>query len=163
VALRPQLEFDTVTALNRNWVAAMGELGWCKLLTGSADEAIRLHQQAIRLSPRDPLIGIWYGRVGLAYLLQSRIDEAILWLEKGHIADPGLQCVHSRLAAAYALNGELDRAAVGLEEMRNTDDDTRYSSIARLRAAVAFLKPAIRDAIESTYFAGLRTARVPKE
>jgi adenylate cyclase len=98
----------------------MGELGWCKLLTGLADEAIRLHQRAIRLSPRDPLLGTWFGRVGLAYLLQSRIDEAILWLEKGRIANPGSPCLHSRLASAYALNGELDSAAAKLDELQRT-------------------------------------------
>jgi TolB-like protein/Tfp pilus assembly protein PilF len=156
-------EYDTVIALNRNWVAAMGELGWCKLVTGSAGEAIRLHQQAIRLSPRDPLIGIWYGQVGLSYLLQSRIDDAILWLEKGRLANPEAPSLHSRLASAYALNGELDRAEAELDETRKTGVDTRYSSIGRLRATVAFLKPRIRDAIESTYFAGLRMAGIPEE
>ena len=73
-------EYDIVIALNRNWVAAMGELGWCKL--DWVDEAIRLHQRAIRLSPRDPLLGTWFGRVGLAYLLQSRIDEAMSYARK---------------------------------------------------------------------------------
>jgi TolB-like protein len=155
-------EYDTVIALNRNWVAAIGELGWCKLLTRSADEAIRLHQQAIHLSPRDPLIGIWYSRIGLAYLLRSRIDQAILWLEKGSHANPGLSCLHSRLVSAYALNRELDRAAAELDELRRAGCDLRYSSIARLKAAGVFLNPGIRDAIENTYFAGLRMAGIPE-
>jgi TolB-like protein/Tfp pilus assembly protein PilF len=83
-------EFETAIALNRNWPLAIASLGWCKFLTGSIEEAIPLHEQAIRLSPRDHLIGIWYQRIGFAHLLQSRTDEAIAWLEKARSANPTL-------------------------------------------------------------------------
>ena len=82
-------EYETAIALNRNWVRALAALGQCKFLTGSIEEAIPLMEQAIRLSPRDPRIGIWYCRIGIVHLLQSRTDEAILWLEKARSANPG--------------------------------------------------------------------------
>ena len=41
-----------------------------------------MQEQALRLSPRDPLISNMYGRIGVAYLLQSRTDEAIVWSKK---------------------------------------------------------------------------------
>jgi tetratricopeptide (TPR) repeat protein len=66
-------EYEMVIASNRNWAAAFSHLGWCKLLTGSFEEAIALQQQAIRLSPRDPYISIWYFRIGYGHLLQSRL------------------------------------------------------------------------------------------
>jgi TolB-like protein len=75
-------EYETVLAFNRNWVFAITNLGWCKFLTGSIEEAIRLHEQAIRLSPRDPRIGDWYYLLGRMHLLQSRTDQATLWLGK---------------------------------------------------------------------------------
>lgn len=40
-------------------------------------------EQAIRLSPGDPDILIWCQRIGEAYLVKSRLDEAIFWLERG--------------------------------------------------------------------------------
>ena len=43
---------------------------------------IPLEELAIQLSPRDPLIGNFYFRIGQVHLLQSRPDEAIPWLEK---------------------------------------------------------------------------------
>ena len=46
------------------------------------EEAISLAEQAIRLSLRDLNIGVVYDRIGYVHLLQSRIDEAILWCEK---------------------------------------------------------------------------------
>src|SRR6202043_1691832 len=75
------LEYETVIALYRNWATAYSHLGWCKFLTGLLEEAIPAAQQAIRLNPRDPN-GVPYMRIGLVHLLQSRTDEAILWLEK---------------------------------------------------------------------------------
>ena len=79
-------EFETALALRRNMVGALQGLGWCKLVTGSIDEVIPLEEQAIRLSPRDPNIGYRYLLIGTVHLLQSRTDEAIVWLEKGAAA-----------------------------------------------------------------------------
>ena len=71
-------EYEMVLALDRNWVFAFFALSQRKLHSGSIEEAIAAQEQAIRLSPRDPTICIWYLRIGQAHLLQSRIDEATL-------------------------------------------------------------------------------------
>jgi TolB-like protein len=156
-------EYQTVIAFNRNHVNALAALSWCKLYAGSIDEVIPLVEQVIRLSPRDPYIGAWYNRTGLVHLLQSRLDEAILWLEKAHNANPELSFAHAHLASAYALKGDLDRAATELAEARRLSGDGRYSSIPRLRAAADFGLPAHRALFEATYFAGLRKAGMPEE
>src|SRR5262249_43120418 len=76
-------EYEIVLAIDRNAVGALAGLGQCKFLTGgSDDEAIKLIEQAIRLSPRDPQIAGRYFWVGLIHVFQSRFDEAIPWLEK---------------------------------------------------------------------------------
>jgi tetratricopeptide (TPR) repeat protein len=92
--------YETALALNRNLVGALNGLGWCKLCAGSLDEVIPLVKQAIRLSPRDPAIGWWYLLIGTVHLLQSRTDEAIVWLEKARSAVPGVPVFHSRLGRA---------------------------------------------------------------
>ena len=76
-------EYEKVIELDRNEPGAHANLGWCKLLTGSIEAAIPALRQALRLSPRDTRAGNWSGRIGLVHLLQSRTDQAILWLEKG--------------------------------------------------------------------------------
>jgi TolB-like protein len=81
-------EFETALALDRNMVGALHELGASKVFTGSIDEVIPLVEQAIRLSPRDPDIGLRYFLIGTVHLLQSRTDEAIVWLEKARSAMP---------------------------------------------------------------------------
>src|SRR5262249_21785802 len=52
------LEYETVIALNRDWAHAYSHLGWCKFRSGSMEELIPAQEQAIRLSPRDPQIGL---------------------------------------------------------------------------------------------------------
>jgi hypothetical protein len=95
--------------------------------------------------------------------LQSRTDEAIIWLEKARSAAPSAPVHHSRLAAAYALGGETERAAAELAEARRLVSDDRYTSIARLKAVGNFGLPKTRALFEATYFAGLRKAGMPEE
>jgi TolB-like protein len=52
------LEYETVIALNRNWAHAYSHLGWCKFMTGAIEALIPAQEQTIRLSPRDPQIGL---------------------------------------------------------------------------------------------------------
>jgi adenylate cyclase len=156
-------EYESVVAFNRNSVSALSHLGWCKLLTGSIEEAIPLQEQAIHLSHRDPYIGISYFRIGVVHLVQSRIDEAIPWFEKAHRANPGHRVPHVYLASAHALKGETERAAAELAEARRLRGDNRYSSIARLTAAEYFGVSKIRALFEATFFVGLRKAGMPEE
>jgi TolB-like protein/Tfp pilus assembly protein PilF len=156
-------EYETLLAFNRNFMNAYAHIGRCKLLTGSAREAILLHEQAIRLSPRDPRIDLWYHRIGEAHLVQSRIDEAIYWLEKGRTANQAFAANHAWLAAAYGLKGDTERATFELSEARRLSGDDRYSSIARLQASGYFAVPTIRILFETTIFAGLRRAGLPEE
>jgi adenylate cyclase len=157
-------EYEAVIALNRNSPNAYANLGQCKFYTGSLEEVIPLVEQAIRLSPRDPILSIWYARIGQVHLLQSRTDEAIFWLEKARSANPAHPGVRSDLAAAYGIKGESERAAAELTEARRLNGEPdRFSSIAHMRAVGYFGVPKIRALYEATYFAGLRKAGIPEQ
>jgi TolB-like protein/Flp pilus assembly protein TadD len=156
-------EYETAIALNRNLVYPIASLGWCKLLAGSIEEAIPLIEQAIRVSPRDPQISNWHQRIGNVHLLQSHIDEAIVWLEKARNGNPAHPLIRANLASAYGLKGETERAATELAEARRLSADGRFSSIARLKAAQYLGVPKIRALFEATYLAGLRLAGMPEE
>jgi adenylate cyclase len=156
------LHFETSLSLNRNSVGALQGLGWCKLYTGSLDEAISIAEQAIRIGPRDPTIGFRYLMIGTVHLLQSRTDEAIIWFEKGRSVTPDVPNIRGRLAAAYALKGETERATAELAETRRLAGEV-FSSIAGVKAAASFGVPKVRAMFEATYFAGLRKAGMPEE
>jgi tetratricopeptide (TPR) repeat protein len=158
-------EYEAAVALNPNWVNALHALGQCKLYTGSIEETIPLVEQAIRLSPRDPQLGIWYNQIGVVRLIQSHTEEAVTCLEKARNHIPTHSAVRGYLAAAYALRGEIERAAAELAEARRLAADSRFSSIARLKAVRPKGRglPKISGLFEATYFAGLRLAGMPEE
>jgi len=157
-------EFETALAFDRNATNALFQLGWCKVMTGSMDEAIPLAEQLIRLSPRDPRIANFYWRIGWIHLLQSHNDDAVLWLERARSANPRLAGPRAMLASAYALKDETERAAAELAEARRLNRDDRYSSIARLKAVIGYWGvPKIRALHEATFLAGLRKAGMSEE
>ena len=84
--------------------------------------------------------------------MQSRTDEAVVWLEKARNAAPAHPNIRALLASAYALAGETERAAAELAEARRLSGDDRYSRLARLRAVEDFggLAPKVRTLLEAT-------------
>ena len=158
-------EYETALAYNRNYVYGYFALGKCRLYTGSIVETIPLVERAIRLSPRDPELGVWYKQIGHVHLLQSRTDEAVIWLRKARNHTPEHPTIRGDLAAAYALNGETERAAAQLAKAHGLSPDDRYSSIVRLKEVRNFklLTPQIRALSEATYYAGLRKAGLREE
>jgi TolB-like protein/DNA-binding winged helix-turn-helix (wHTH) protein/Tfp pilus assembly protein PilF len=156
-------EYEAAIAFNRNWASAYADLGWCKFFAGSTEDATPLMERAVRLSPRDPQIGNWESRIGLAYLVQSRIDDAVLSLEKARVAAPELPWVHLRLASAYGLKGETERAAAEIAEAQRTDGHARDLTIAHLKAPGFSSGTKISALFDTTYFAGLRKGGMPEQ
>jgi adenylate cyclase len=157
-------EYEIVLAANRNSPGILVDLSMCKYLTGGSDqESIALIEQAIRLSPRDPGMWWWYSWTGFVHLLQSRVDQAIAWLEKGRSADPRAHPPRWFLAAAYGLKGELELARAELAQALKLTGSDRYSSVARTRANGDLYTPALRDRWETVYFPGIRAAGLPEE
>jgi tetratricopeptide (TPR) repeat protein len=156
-------ELESALALNRNLVVALESLSVCKFLTGSGDAAIPLIEQAIHLGPRDRGISWRYSSLGFMHLMQSRTDEAIVWLEKARSTDPLTWNARAFLASAYGIKGELDRAAAELAESRRLNPTDRYSTIARVRANGDLNTPAVSAQFETIFLAGLRKAGLPEE
>jgi TolB-like protein/DNA-binding winged helix-turn-helix (wHTH) protein len=156
-------EYEIVLAANRNVLAALANIGRCKIYIGLLDDGVALEEQAIRLSPQDPFLGVWYFRIGQARLLQSRVDEAISWLEKAHNENAAYPFVPTWLAAAYGLKGDLPRAAAELADARKLAGKGVLTNIAAARAISArdFAAGRPQALLEATYLAGLHQAGVP--
>jgi predicted Zn-dependent protease len=122
-----------------------------------------LEEQAVRLGPRDPYVSSRYLVIGKVHLLQSRIEEAIVWLKRARIGKPGSPWPYVWLAAAYGLKGQSERAAAELAEARSLLGEGSLSSIAQMKAHGYWGVPKIHAMFEATYFAGLRKAGLPEE
>ena len=103
--------------------------------------------------------------IGTAHLLQSRTDEAIVWLEKARSAAPARPFDHLALAAAYGLSDDLDRAAAEVSAARRLRGEGSFSSIAEMKASrwQRSLSPRSRALFEATFLAGLRNAGMPEK
>ncbi|ACA15096.1 adenylate/guanylate cyclase [Methylobacterium sp. 4-46] len=108
--------YEAAIAGNRNYAMAQALKGHVSTLTGKASEAISSELQAIRLSPRDPLLNVWYYFVCHAHTHQRHWDEAITWCNKSVALSPyWLSSID--LAAAYAWQGRQAEARAAVAEI----------------------------------------------
>ncbi len=153
-------EYETAISLDRSRAPAYAHVGWCKFLSGSMDGAIPYLEQAIHLSPHEPGIAAWYGRIGVMQLLQGNVDEALLSLERARSENARLPFVHAYLAAAYATMADHDRAAKELADAQRLG--MGYSSLAAVKKSIWYENPKIRALAEMHYFPALRRAGLPE-
>jgi TolB-like protein/class 3 adenylate cyclase len=159
-------EYEIMLAANPNAVGVIPHLAWCRFMTGAPDEAIALLEKAIRLSPRDPRLYLWYTRLGTVQFFQGRLDEAILWLDKARRTNPPFPAPHALLTAAYGLKGDLTRAAAELaetDELLKRRNDNRFGTIALVKKNSDWSTPPLHDPFEQYFITGLRKAGMPEE
>jgi len=75
-------------------------------------------RHAMRLSPRDPFIGLWQVQLGDVEVANGRIEAAIDEYQKAFDAGNRGYYVYANLAAAYALAGRMEKAQASLAEAR---------------------------------------------
>jgi adenylate cyclase len=102
--------------------------GAAELVLGRYEQAISDVQQAMRLSPRDPRIGLWLVTLGDAELGLGHFDAAIDEYKKA--IDAGWRAYQSYrgLAAAYALDGRMEEATSALAEARRLNPELTLKS-----------------------------------
>ena len=89
--------------------------GWVKIFLGRGEEAEGHVTTAMRLSPRDPMLGSWYATLGLADLQLGRLDKAVDRLRKAIEIAPNNELPYFHLAAALALQDRKLEAAQASE------------------------------------------------
>ncbi|WP_456686480.1 adenylate/guanylate cyclase domain-containing protein [Bradyrhizobium sp. P5_C11_2] len=89
--------------------------GWVKIFLGRGEETEGHVTTAMRLSPRDPMLGNWYAILGLADLQLGRLDMAVDRLRKAIEIAPNNELPYFHLAAALALQDRKSEAAQASE------------------------------------------------
>lgn len=83
------------------------------------DEAVRIAEKAIRLSPRDPQMHFLVHRVAIAHLIAGRFAEAAARDEESLRLRADQPHIYRTLAAAYGYLGRKDEALAALAKMRS--------------------------------------------
>lgn len=109
--------FTRAIELDPNFAFAHAHKGAVLMLVGRAEETPAHVEQALRLSPHDPSIGIFYWILGRSYFFAEHYAAAVPWLLKSVQARPNLWYNRAYLASAYALLGQADEAAKALVEL----------------------------------------------
>jgi len=111
-------ELMRATELNPNFATAYGYLGWALVFDGQSEKALSYFQQAIRMSPHDPLIAFFYSGTGVAYYYAHDYDNAIEWSGNAIRERPGFTAAHRIHCASLAQAGRTEETRAAVERLR---------------------------------------------
>jgi tetratricopeptide (TPR) repeat protein len=140
--------------LDPNSMFARGYLGISYAWTGDFDATTANADEAMRLSPRGPLLVVWHLAKGWAALVTERYNEAVEFTEQAREANPEFPDVYAVLASANGQLGRGEAASSALDELLRrmpglTASDERLS------------RPFARTADRERFLEGLRKAGMP--
>lgn len=149
-------QFQAALEINPNFPDGTRQLAETYLWAGRPVEAIAATEQFLKLSPRDPNLGIALWVQGYSLLLLGDTEKAIPLLENAVLRNGSFSGTHTLLAAAYALAGrEADARASLAEAQRLSPTLTSVTAYHRDRT------PEFRALCEATVNKGLRQAGLP--
>jgi adenylate cyclase len=144
---------DAGLAINPNSALLYGARSVVEVYLDRLEQAKSDAQEAMRLSPRDPRIGLWHFFVGLAEFGQGRYDASVDECHKALDAGLGTPFTYYTLAAALALEGKMEEAKTALAEARRLNPNLTVKGVIALPPP-----PPIAPLVE-----GLRKAGLPEE
>lgn len=105
--------------LNPNFATAYGYLGWALAFDGQSDDAIRYFEQALRMSPHDPLKAFFYSGTCVAHYYARSYEEAVEWGRKAIMERPGFTAAHRILCASLAQAGNSEETREAMATLRD--------------------------------------------
>ncbi|WFU40521.1 winged helix-turn-helix domain-containing tetratricopeptide repeat protein [Bradyrhizobium sp. CB82] len=123
-------EFEQALRLNPNFSLAQGYYALALSYAGRSRDSFEAAQKAIRLSPRDPSLAIYYGIAGYARFTERRYDEAIALAREAIRHRGDLTGAYRVLAVSAGMAGDQELAATALQELRRTQPNISLAWIA---------------------------------
>ena len=151
-------EFQLAIGLDRNLAVAHAYLGLMKFYLGRAGETRGHIAEAMRLSPRDPLLFHWHYLIGVADVYLGRVVRGLESLRKSVEINPNWGLSQFVFAGALALAGLLAEAAEVCAAARRLAPNF---TVAKFRREVVSDNPVYLAQREYLY-KGLRLAGVPE-
>jgi adenylate cyclase len=151
--------FSRAIELDRNFATAYASKGNELILVGRPAEAPALVDQAIRLSPYDPSIGMFHWVIGRSLFFTGRYREAIPSFRKSVATRPNLWFNRLYLVSACALADMQDEARRALSEFNRRFPNPLFTvAIVEQREAATPNDDPTVVAARQTFHKGLRRA-----
>ena len=150
--------------LNANDVKNLAGIGLAKALAGNASQAIEHLQQALRVSPLDPMRPWIHAILAVAHFGKKEDQEALEYALLGASEAPDLAILHLHIAISHVGLGNIERGkkALGVATrlapeltkarlsgrvtiFRNPEDQHRYTTFIRIAAGLE--DPGMADAL----------------
>ena len=146
-------EFQRALALNPNFAAAHGYLGWALAFDGQSEQAIAHLKEAIRMSPHDPQNAIFNTGLAVAHYLAGRFAEAVERSRETLQQRSAFTAGHRIYCASLAQNGQIDEAREALARLKEVHPDL---SIAWIESNVPYTAAPMAKFVEGMRKAGLQ-------
>jgi len=146
-------EFQRALALNPNFAAAHGYLGWALAFDGQSEQAIAHLKEAIRMSPHDPQNAIFNTGLAVAHYLAGRFAEAVEYSRETLQQRSAFTAGHRIHCASLAQNGRIDEAREALARLKAVHPDL---SIAWIESNVPYTAATMAKFVEGMRKAGLQ-------
>jgi adenylate cyclase len=139
---------ETALRLNPSLAFAHYVIGTINTNLGRYDQAIEHIEQAIRLSPRDYLLGPWLMHLGRAHFGLGQYPVAIQ--EELCSLDTGFRTFqpYLALAAAYAANGEDEKAKRAMNDALKANPSVSVAWLRKRLPALIEAPPGLREAAQ---------------
>jgi len=149
---------EEALSLNPNSAAANFYAGFSLSRAGRCDEAIKWLDRAIRLSPRDIIVGGYFGVKAVALFHIGRYQESVYWGRRSISSPNPRPIAYVYLIGALIKVGQSEEASEMLAELMLFRPEITSSE---MRERIAHEYPRAEEAIE-TLFAALREAGLPE-
>jgi TolB-like protein len=153
--------YDRAIALDRNHAVAYVGRARNLIVIGRAAEALAPVEMAIRLSPRDPDLYVWYFVLCHANTHLARDASAIEWCNKSIATGKTFYFAYVDLASAYARRGQKAEAAAAVAELLKLRPGFTVQGLEQ-EGSVASDNPAFRREFQRIV-EGVREAGLPEK
>jgi TolB-like protein/cytochrome c-type biogenesis protein CcmH/NrfG len=155
--------FSRAIELDRNFAFAYAHKGNQLTLVGRSAEAPPLVEQAIRLSPHDPSIGVFHWIIGRALFFTGQYEPAIPWFRKSVETRPNLWFNRLYLVSACALADMPEQATRALSEFNRLFTNPVFSlAVVAARESASPNDDTTVVAARDKFHEGLRCAGMPE-
>ncbi len=152
-------ELERALAIDPNMAIARATMGLAQIFVGRAENTEAHVLEALRLSPRDPSVWLWFQQAGLAKAFLGDFAQGLPWNKKSIEANRNNPWAFFYLAACLAHLGRLDEAR---QEVKAGLAVNPKFTIARCRAGFES-DNAVFLAQRERMIEGLRKAGVPEQ